>query len=142
MTSREDPGASDDALAAAYVTRDAQLHEARAALGEAVHTMRLELVARREEADALRSDNESLRARYTALDKEWKELGAEVRWQREERARLIAETEELRERVVRVEEELAEARELNLTFRNMKAVRWSAGPRRLVARLKGVGRPR
>ncbi len=146
MTSPEEPAAPEDPAAAAYLNRTSQLHEARAALGEAVHAMRLELVARREETDALRVDNESLRAeneslreRYVALDKEWKELGAEVKWQRDERARLIAESEQLREHVERLEHQLAEARELSMTYRNMKVVRWTAWPRRAVHRLRGRG---
>jgi hypothetical protein len=101
--------------------------------------MRLELVARREEAEALRNDNESLRARYGALENEWKELGAEVEWQRQERARLIAEAEELREQLARLEPELADARAENLTYSNMKAVRWTARLRRIAYRLRGHG---
>jgi hypothetical protein len=97
-----------------------QVHEARSALGEAVHTMRLELAARREECEALRIENQGLRDNVETL-------GAEVAWQREERARLIAETEH----VGRMDQELAEARSLIATFQNMKAVRWSAWPRRL-----------
>jgi predicted nuclease with TOPRIM domain len=139
VTSREDPAASEDAVDTAYLNRTSQLHEARAALGEAVHAMRLELLARREEAEALGKDNESLRARYEALDKEWKELGAEVEWQREERARLITETEQLREQVDRLQHELDAAGELNRTYRNMRAVRWTAWPRRIAYRLRGRG---
>jgi chromosome segregation ATPase len=132
VTSPEDPEAPEDAANAAYLNRTSQLHEARAALGEAVHAMRLELDARREE-------NESLHARYSALEKEWKELGAEVKWQREERARLIAETEECREQLERLQQELSAAQELNATYRNMKVFRWTAWPRRIAHRLRGRG---
>jgi chromosome segregation ATPase len=134
------PSQGEDPLALAYRQRTLQLHEARAALGEAVHTMRLELAARREETEALRGDNESLRGNNDTLQREWKELGAEVEWQREERARLIAETERLREGVARLERELGQARELIATLQNMKAVRWSAGPRRLRRRLRRQSR--
>ena len=126
----------EDPLATAYRRRTLQVHEARSALGEAVHTMRLELAARREESESLRTVNEGLRSNTENLHKEWKELGAEVEWQREERARLIAETEELRNRVVRMEQQLRDAGAVIDSFQRMKAVRWTAWPRRIRHRLR------
>ncbi len=115
---RDDPGAqgtrrSEDPLAAAYQERDLQLREARAALGEAVHTLRLELAQERRE-------NAALQEKHNVLHDEWKALGAEVEWLRDQRAVLTAEVE-------RLEQELR-------AVKNMRVVRWSARPRRIFRR--------
>jgi chromosome segregation ATPase len=116
---------ADDPTAAAYEERTLQLHEARAALGEAVHTLRLELAQARQENVALRQQLEDLQQRHTALHDEWKALGAEVEWLRKQRTSLMAET-------ARLEQEVH-------ALKNMRVVRWSAWPRRILHRRGSEG---
>lgn len=99
------PEPSQDALASAYEHRTFQLHEARAALGEAVHTLRLELSERHREIAALRERNASL----------------------------DADVERLRGQLAELERQLGEVR-------NMKLVRWTVWPRRMVYRLRDRAR--
>jgi predicted nuclease with TOPRIM domain len=102
-------------LAVAYEQRTKEVHEARGALGEAVWALRLELGQRREEATALRRDNSELH-QYAG--------------------NLTTEIDRLRERVGVLEGELRSAHDLIDVLRNMKVVRWTAWPRRIVYRLR------
>lgn len=54
------PGERSDELSEAYEQRTKQLHEARGALAEAVATLTAELRVRREESEAIRTDNRAL----------------------------------------------------------------------------------
>jgi predicted RNase H-like nuclease (RuvC/YqgF family) len=112
--------ATADLLAEAYEERTKHLHDARAALAEAVSALRTELGHRRQEIAALgaardqaASDHRAERARSEALDRE---------------------AQELRTRIAALEAELRDARELVTALRNLKVVRWTAWPRRLVYR--------
>jgi chromosome segregation ATPase len=124
-SSQEEP----EPLAEAYERRDAQLHEARAALAEAVAALERELKLRREEADGLRS--ELAGAREHAAN-----LAAEAEKQRRLAVQHAGEVTELREEVARLAAELGAAQEMIATLRGMKAVRWTAAPRRLAHRLR------
>jgi chromosome segregation ATPase len=165
---REDPGDATesseqprDPLDVAYEQRTLQVHEARSALAEAVHTLRLELedrhreaaalqqevAALRQEAARLRQDNRLAHEKAETLHKESHALGAEVNWLREQRAsiteekhRLTAENQALIERSAELERQLGEAREQVATLQNMKVVRWTVWPRRMVYRLRERGR--
>jgi hypothetical protein len=101
------PGAGDP-LAGAYEQRTKQLYDARAALAEAVSALTVELGQRREESTALR----------------------------DERDRALLDSRALREHAAALEGELRTARELAAALRNMKVVRWTTWPRRIVYRLR------
>jgi chromosome segregation ATPase len=116
-------------LAAAYEQRTKEVHEARGALGEAVWALRLELEQRREEATALRRDNSELRQYAESLTTDHRKL-------HEHAQNLTNEIDRLRERVGVLEGELRSAHDLIDVLRNMKVVRWTAWPRRIVYRLR------
>jgi regulator of replication initiation timing len=118
----DDAGHGDQALATAFEQRTRQLYEARSALAEAVSTLRTELGARREEIGALRGELERVVGENAAL-----------------RAHLQAsavEAEDLRQRVRAFEQELHRVHGQLAEVRQMKVLRWTAGPRRLVYRLR------
>lgn len=102
-------------LAAAHEQRTKEVYEARGALAEAVSALRLELEQRRDETTALRRDNSELRP-YAA--------------------NLTNEIDRLREHVGVLEGELRSAHDLIHVLRNMKVVRWTVWPRRIVYRLR------
>jgi Glycosyl transferase family 2 len=112
------PEGTADLLPGAYEQRTKQLHNARAALAEAVSTLRTELGQRREEVAALRDERDRALLDNRAV--------------REQSAALAREAQELRPRVETLEGELRDARELAAAMRNMKVVRWTAWPRRIV----------
>jgi hypothetical protein len=99
---------SDDLLARAYRQRTKQLHETRSALAEAVSALAEEREARRDEAGALRAENQAL----------CDQIGA-----------LAADSRQLRESTTALEDDVRSVRDL-------KVVRWTAWPRRLVYRLR------
>ena len=94
------------AVATAYEQRTKQLHEARGALAEAVSALTAELNHARSERDRAQSEVAGLRDHVSALD---------------------AEIEKQRHALEVVHEQMA-------VIRNMKVVRWTAWPRRLVYR--------
>lgn len=119
--SRSDPQEpGEDPLTTAYAQQTLQLREARSALGEAVHTLRLELDSARHENGALQNKHSALQNKHSALHDEWKALGAEVEWLREQRTSLMDET-------ARLERELR-------AIQSRRIVRWSAGARRIFRR--------
>lgn len=102
------PNDSSAALRRAYDERTIQLHDARGALAEAVAALTVELARRREESAAL-------------LD---------------ERERAFRENRALRERAGELEAALEAARTRATVLAEMKVVRYTAWPRRLVYRLR------
>jgi uncharacterized coiled-coil DUF342 family protein len=110
------PGdATGENLAEAYERRTEQLHETRSALAEAVHTLRLEVAQRREEAMAFRGHNDT--------------LTQEVMWLREVRKLLTEENQRLTEHAARLDQQLVETRSALDAVKNMKVVRWTRLPR-------------
>jgi hypothetical protein len=114
------PPATADLLAQAYEQRTKHLHDARAALAEAVSALRTELGHRRQEIAALGG----------ARDQAVRDLRAE----RERSEALDREAQALRTRIAALEAELRDARELVTAVRNLKVMRWTAWPRRSVYR--------
>jgi hypothetical protein len=104
--------AAGNTLASAYEQRTNQLHEARGALAEAVSVLTADLNQRRHELDRALRENRDLRERAEALDTEVQSL----------RQHLVA------------------AREQTAAVRNMKVVRWTVWPRRLVYRVRARGK--
>jgi predicted RNase H-like nuclease (RuvC/YqgF family) len=121
-TPDEEPGS----LADAYERRTTQLYEARGALAEAVATLEAELRRRHEEAEGLRSELAGCREYAESLE-------AEARKER-------GHAEQFRQEVARLEAELAVAQKVIAGLEGMKVVRWTAGPRRLVYRLRERGK--
>jgi chromosome segregation ATPase len=111
-----------DALAAAYEQRSAQLYEARGALAETVSALRTELDVRRDEAAQLREQRDNAVREYHEL--------------REHAVGLTDEVHRLRGHAAALEAQLQEAREAVGELRNMKVVRWTVWPRRIVYRLR------
>jgi hypothetical protein len=97
-----------DAVGAAYEERTKQLHEARGALAEAVSSLTGELNHARSERDQAAEEIRGLREHVGALD---------------------AEIVKQRQALEVLHEQLA-------VIRNMKVVRWTAWPRRLVYHLR------
>lgn len=112
-------------LAAAYEERTKQLHEARGALAEAVSTLRLELEQRREEAIALTRENGELR-----------KLAVDHHRLAVDHHKLHEHAQALSKEVERLEAELISAQHLIEVLRNMKVVRWTVRPRRLLYRMR------
>jgi hypothetical protein len=109
MTERETPDVDrESTLAAAYEARNKQLHETRAALAEAVSTLRTELDHRRAEAAALR----------------------------DERDRAINDNRRAQQLIAEQERALKEMASVLAQFQNMKVVRWSRPLRRRVYRIR------
>jgi predicted RNase H-like nuclease (RuvC/YqgF family) len=104
-----------DALSEAYEERTSQLHDARAALAEAVSTLRRELEQRRAEVEALR---------------------AQVAELRDERDRAVTDNRALRHEVEVQRGALEETARLLSEFQHMKAVRWSKPLRGLAYRIR------
>ncbi len=132
-----------ETLAAAYEERTKEVHETRGALGQAVWALRLELEQRREEATALRQDNGELRQYGESLIDDNRKLHEHAqnltndnRTLHEHAQNLTNEIDRLSERVGMLEGELRSANDLIHVLRNMKVVRWSAWPRRIVYRLR------
>jgi predicted nucleic acid-binding Zn-ribbon protein len=111
----QDPHQQGDALSIAYEERAKQLYEARGALAEAVSTLRQELGYCREERDQALTENTGLRQHAQAL---------------------TGEIEKLRHYASGLEGEVQAANERTAAVLNMKAVRWTARPRRTVQRLR------
>jgi predicted RNase H-like nuclease (RuvC/YqgF family) len=118
-------GEQEDPLTAAYEQRTTQLHEARGALAEAVSVLKVELDQRREESKGLREHADN--------------LAAEADKQRHYAESFTAEIQQLRKDVARLEAELQATRELLASVRNMRVVRWTVWPRRIVYRLRARG---
>jgi predicted RNase H-like nuclease (RuvC/YqgF family) len=97
-----------DSLSEAYAERTRQLHEARGSLAEAVATLRTELSQRRAESAALREGLDAADLRHQTLATDNRALYAEI-------DRLNTLVSDLQ---------------------NTKVMRWSAGPRRAVHRLR------
>jgi cell division protein FtsB len=87
--------------------------------------MRLELAARREETAALRQMHEK-------LYHDWQALTAEAEYLRQARDDLTSQNQ-------RLSDQLAEVQQALTTVQNMKVVRWTVRPRRIVYRLHGRG---
>lgn len=102
------PNDGSTALRRAYDERTVQLHDARGALAEAVAALTVELARRREESASL-------------LD---------------ERDRAVRENRALRERAGELEAALKAAQTRATVLAEMKVVRYTAWPRRLVYRLR------
>jgi chromosome segregation ATPase len=155
MSNRDNDGSDD--LTVAYEQRTKQLCDARAALAEAVAALTVELGQRREESAGLREELARLREESARLREESARLREELARLREELARtgderdrvllenealrgsakaLSAGVQEAREHAAAVEAELGVTRERVAALRNMKVVRWTAGPRRIVHRLR------
>jgi uncharacterized coiled-coil DUF342 family protein len=132
-------GSSDEqeALAEAYKRRDAQLYEARGALAEAVATLEAELNRSHEEAGALRAKLDALSSELAGAREHAGNLADEAEKQRRLAVQHAGEVVQLREEVARLAAELQDTQELVGTLREMKAVRWTATPRRLAGRLRG-----
>jgi uncharacterized coiled-coil DUF342 family protein len=113
-------------LAEAYERRSTQLYEARAALAEAVASLRTELKRRHEEVHALRTELAALRE--------------EAAKQRDHAVRFMSENNALRGDVARLEDELRRAQQVISAFQGMKVVRWTAWPRSVVYRLRERGK--
>jgi chromosome segregation ATPase len=148
MSNRENDGSDD--LTVAYEQRTKQLCDARAALAEAVAALTVELGQRREESAGLREELAGLREESARLREELARLREELARTGDERDRVLLENEalrgsakalsagvhEAREHAAAVEAELGVTRERVAALRNMKVVRWTAGPRRIVHRLR------
>lgn len=104
----DEGGQTDSPLAVAYEQRTRQLRDARAALAEAVSALTDELTQRREE----------------------------VRGLRQHEVALSAEIQKALDYSSHLQEELRRTSELVATLQNMKVVRWTARPRRIVYRLR------
>jgi chromosome segregation ATPase len=111
-----------DLLAEAYAVRTQQLHDARGALAEAVATLRAELSERRAELSERRAETSVQREEATALRHALHAAELRNKAQEIELERMQAELERQAERVS--------------SLRNMKVVRWTAGPRGVVYRLR------
>jgi chromosome segregation ATPase len=148
MSNRDNDGSDD--LTVAYEQRTKQLCDARAALAEAVAALTVELGQRREESAGLREELARLREESARLREELARLREELARTGDERDRVLLENEalrgsakalsagvqEAREHAAVVEAELGVTRERVAALRNMKVVRWTAGPRRIVHRLR------
>ena len=119
-------------VAAAYERQTAQLHAARGALAETVHTLLTELEQRRQESSRLADDNATLSEHAKGLSEYAQGLSEEL-------ARLREEVRGLRERNEALEAELRIMSDLVTVFRNMKILRWTVWPRRMVYRLRMRG---
>jgi chromosome segregation ATPase len=104
ISAMDRPSPERETLAKAYEERTSQLHDARAALAEAVSTLRRELEQRRMEVDALR---------------------AEIAALRDERDRAVRDNGALRREVEVQRDALEETSRLLSEFQSMKVVRWS-----------------
>lgn len=102
-------------MSQAYSERTGQLYEARGALAEAVATLRAELSQRHEEAAAHRAEALALRQALDAAELRNQTLDTDNR-------ALYAEIDRLNEAVS--------------DLQNTKVMRWSAGARRIVYRLR------
>ena len=122
-------GEDPDQLAKAYEQRTTQVHEARGALADAVSALRLELEQQREQAAKLHDENAALREDNHALREDTHNVHQHAE-------RLTSELHQQRERAEGLEAELSSTRKLLDDLRGMKVVRWTAGPRRLVYRLR------
>lgn len=112
---RRDQHGSGDLVSQAYSERTGQLYEARGALAEAVATLRAELSQRHEEAAAHRAEALALRQALDAAELRNQTLDTDNR-------ALYAEIDRLNEAVS--------------DLQNTKVMRWSAGARRIVYRLR------
>jgi chromosome segregation ATPase len=115
-------GEERDPLEIAYAERSAQLYETRVALADAVQTLTDELQARRAEAAAFRAETAAIRDDQRALH--------------EQSAGYAALIENLRERNAELEAELAALRAQLESLQEMRVVRWTAVPRRVLRRLR------
>jgi hypothetical protein len=113
---------SGNPLASAYEQRTKQLHETRSALAEAVSALTMELKQQRDEREQALVDREQAVIENRGLRKQAEALDTEV--------------QNLRHRLAALEGELQAAHELTVTVRNMKVMRWTTWPRRLVDRLR------
>jgi uncharacterized coiled-coil DUF342 family protein len=112
-------------LSEAYENRTRQLHEARGALAEAVAALTTELGRRRTEMDVLAAEASAVRDERDRAVTDNQALRAEVEAQRSRIADLEAGLEQVRDQLAAVQ--------------NMKVVRWTGPPRRLVYRLRARG---
>lgn len=108
-------GDEPDPLAAAYEQRTVQVHEARAALADAVSALSTDLEQRREEVARFTQENDALRADNRAL--------------RTDAERLHAEAGSLHERIAALDAELQ-------SIRRNPIVQLAAVPRRVMRRLR------
>jgi predicted RNase H-like nuclease (RuvC/YqgF family) len=116
------PGQRKELLVTAYEQRTNQLREARGALAEAVSALTAELDRRRAETAALQDERD--RAQL------------EQRAERERAEALAGELEARSLREAELEAELRESRKQVAVLANMKVVRFTVWPRRIVYRLR------
>jgi chromosome segregation ATPase len=107
MESRQSENAADS-LSAAYEQRTKELYGARGALAEAVATLTAELSFGREERKRMLEENRGLREHIKALEAE----------------------------IEKLEHGLAAANQRTDAVLNLKVVRWTAGPRSVIYRMR------
>jgi hypothetical protein len=116
------PGDERDPLEIAYAERSAQLYETRVALADAVQTLTDELQARRAEAAAFRAETAAIREDQRALYEQAAAHAALIEGLRDRNAELEAELDLLRARLG--------------SLQQMRVVRWTVLPRRVLRRLR------
>ena len=138
------PDFPHDDLAASYQRRSQDLYETRAALGDAVSTLRLELEERREECRELHQQLSAVREDNHALRLEVERFAAEARKQNEQSLRYEADLADAhdrlqaaRDQLQAARDQLQAAREEVRRLRKLKAVRGTL----LIRRLLGRARP-
>jgi peptidoglycan hydrolase CwlO-like protein len=116
--SEDEPDSRLIELTRAYEERGEQLYEASGALAEAVSTITAELNHCRQERDRAQAEIEGLRAHVEALEGEIDKLGRYV---------------------VQIQDEARIAHEQVRAFQDMRVIRWSARPRAILQRVRGLG---
>jgi tRNA (mo5U34)-methyltransferase len=127
------PTGDRDLAATAAARRTAEIHEARGALAEAVSLLSAELDHHRQEQRQERAQTAKERAQTA---KERAQTAKERAQTAEEILGLRDHTAALNHEIDKLRQAYHVALEQNAELRNMKVVRWTARPRRLVYRLR------